>query len=94
MSFNRELFKNKILYRASYRGTKEMDKLMQGFVRSIIDKLDENDLEILNEFVNMDDQLLMSIKKNIAVLGSTGSIGTQTLEIIKENKDVFNVFII
>ena len=35
MSFNRELFKNKILYRASYRGTKEMDKLMQGFVRSI-----------------------------------------------------------
>ena len=27
MSFNRELFKNKILYRASYRGTKEMDKL-------------------------------------------------------------------
>ena len=44
MSFNRELFKNKILYRASYRGTKEMDKLMQGFVRSIIDKLDENDL--------------------------------------------------
>ena len=54
MSFNRELFKNKILYRASYRGTKEMDKLMQGFVRSIIDKLDENDLEVLNEFVNMD----------------------------------------
>ncbi len=36
---------------------------MQGFVRSIIDKLDENDLEVLNEFVNMDDQLLMSIKK-------------------------------
>ena len=63
MSFNRELIKNKILYRASYRGTKEMDKLMQGFVRSIIDKLDENDLETLNEFVNMDDQLLMSIKK-------------------------------
>ena len=36
---------------------------MQGFVRSIIDKLYENDLEFLNEFVNMDDQLLMSIKK-------------------------------
>ena len=39
---------------------------MQGFVRSIIDKLDENDLEVLNEFVNMDDQLLMSIKKKEA----------------------------
>ena len=47
MSFNKELFKNKILYRASYRGTKEMDKLMQGFVRSIIDKIDENDLKVL-----------------------------------------------
>ena len=64
MSFNRKLFKNKILYRASYRGTKEMDKLMQGFVRSIIDKLDENDLEVLNEFVNMDDEVLKNIKKN------------------------------
>ena len=63
MTLNKEDLKNKILYRASYRGTKEMDKLMQSFVRSIIDKLDENDLETLNEFVNMDDQLLMSIKK-------------------------------
>ena len=44
-----------------------MDKLMQGFVRSIIDKLDENDLEVLNEFVNMDDQLLMSIKKDLKI---------------------------
>ena len=26
--------------------------------------------------------------KNIAVLGSTGSIGTQTLEIIRNNKDM------
>jgi 1-deoxy-D-xylulose-5-phosphate reductoisomerase len=30
-------------------------------------------------------------KKNIAILGSTGSIGTQALEVIKENKDLFNV---
>ena len=67
MSFNKELFKNKIVYRASYRGTKEMDKLMQGFVRSIIDKIDENDLKVLNEFVNMDDQLLISIKKKLTL---------------------------
>lgn len=29
--------------------------------------------------------------KNIAILGSTGSIGTQTLEVIAENQDKFNV---
>ena len=26
--------------------------------------------------------------KNIAILGSTGSIGTQTLEIVRENPDL------
>ena len=26
--------------------------------------------------------------KKIAILGSTGSIGTQTLEIVRENKDI------
>ncbi|WP_432665018.1 1-deoxy-D-xylulose-5-phosphate reductoisomerase [Wukongibacter baidiensis] len=29
--------------------------------------------------------------KNISILGSTGSIGTQTLEVIRENPDLFNV---
>ena len=31
------------------------------------------------------------MKKNIAILGSTGSIGVQTLEVIKVHADVFNV---
>ena len=30
--------------------------------------------------------------KNIAILGSTGSIGINTLKIIKNNKDQFRVF--
>lgn len=30
-------------------------------------------------------------KKNIAILGSTGSIGTQALEVIKDNPELFNV---
>ncbi len=33
----------------------------------------------------------MSIKKNIAILGSTGSIGTQALEVISEQPDMFQV---
>jgi 1-deoxy-D-xylulose-5-phosphate reductoisomerase len=33
-------------------------------------------------------------KKNIAIFGSTGSIGTQALEVIKGNKDLFQVFML
>ena len=39
MSQNNEDLKNKIFYRASYRGTKEMDMLMTAFVNSIISEL-------------------------------------------------------
>jgi len=35
---------------------------------------------------------LSQTKKNIAILGSTGSIGTQTLDVIRANKDKFDVF--
>ncbi len=63
MSLNKEDLKNKIIYRASYRGTKEMDILMIAFVKSIIDKLDVDHLKALNEFINMDDEVLISIKK-------------------------------
>ena len=63
MSQNKEELKNKIIYRASYRGTKEMDILMSAFVKSIIDELDEDSLKILDSFVNMDDEKLISLKK-------------------------------
>ena len=36
MSDNKEKLKNKIIYRASDRGTKEMDLLMTNFVKSLI----------------------------------------------------------
>lgn len=34
---------------------------------------------------------MLNEKKNIAILGSTGSIGTQALDVIRANKDVFAV---
>ena len=64
MSKNIEDLKNKIIYRASYRGTKEMDILMIAFVKSLINDLDENYLKTLDIFVNMDDETLISLKKN------------------------------
>ena len=63
MSQNKEDLKNKIIYRASYRGTKEMDILMTAFVKSFIDELNEDTLKILDMFVNMDDEILISLKK-------------------------------
>ena len=63
MSTNKEDLKNKIIYRASYRGTKEMDILMTNFVKSLIDELDENYMKALDVFVNMNDEKLISIKK-------------------------------
>jgi 1-deoxy-D-xylulose-5-phosphate reductoisomerase len=33
-------------------------------------------------------------KKNIAILGSTGSIGTQTLEVIRDNDQLFRTFML
>ena len=63
MSQNKEDLKNKIIYRATYRGTKEMDILMTAFVNSLIDELDENYLNALGLFVNLDDETLISVKK-------------------------------
>ena len=62
MSQNKEDLKNKIIYRASYRGTKEMDILISNFVQSIINKLDMNQLIELDRFVNLDDESLKKIK--------------------------------
>lgn len=34
---------------------------------------------------------MMKVKKNIVILGSTGSIGVQALEVIENNRELFNV---
>ena len=62
MAQNKEDIKNKIIYRSSYRGTKEMDILMTNFVKSIINELDYNELIHLDKFINLDDEILKSLK--------------------------------
>ena len=68
MNSNKQNLINKIIYRSQYRGSKEMDILVIGFVRKIIDNLDINQLNALNNFINMDDETLISIKKNESLL--------------------------
>ena len=68
MSQNKEDLKNKIIYRASYRGSKEMDILMLAFVKSIIYQISDDNLKLLDKFVNMDDQSLLSIRNKESLI--------------------------
>ena len=65
---NKEELKNKIIYRASYRGSKEMDILMISFVNSIIHELNLDQLNQLDNFVNLDDEMLMTIKNDESLM--------------------------
>ena len=62
MSDDTEQLKKKIIYRSSYRGTKEMDILLSSFVNEYIDKLNLNDLNNLYDFLKTDDVELYNIK--------------------------------
>ena len=55
MSEELEIFKKKLLYRASYRGTKEMDILLSSFVKSYIDKFSNSQLKELEKFLFYED---------------------------------------
>ena len=66
-----ELFKKKLIYRAGYRGTKEMDILLSSFVNKYINTFDESYLKELDNFLNFEDEILLNyyhhniIKKKI-----------------------------
>ena len=62
MSLNIEELKKKIIYRSNYRGSKEMDRLLYSFVCSIIDNLNENELQNLLNLLNVDDENLYNFK--------------------------------
>jgi len=60
MNINIEELKKKIIYRAQYRGTKEMDRLMSSFVKMHIDKFDIKNLKDLEKLLEIDDNNLYS----------------------------------
>ena len=55
-----EIFKKKLVYRASYRGTKEMDILLSSFVNKYINKLDETSLFDLEKFLDFEDEIILN----------------------------------
>tara|TARA_A100000164_G_C21554671_1_gene606725 strand:+ start:385 stop:645 length:261 start_codon:yes stop_codon:yes gene_type:complete len=61
MRLNKEDLINKIKYRSSYRGTKEMDIMLSKFVNQIINNLNYDELLLLDNLVNLDDEEIISI---------------------------------
>ena len=55
-----EIFKKKLIYRAGYRGTKEMDILLSSFVNKYINDFDENLLIELEKFLNFEDEIILN----------------------------------
>ena len=60
MSKKLELYKKKLLYRASYRGTKEMDILLKTFVLKNIDNFNDTQLKDLENFLNFEDEIILN----------------------------------
>ena len=55
-----EIFKKKLIYRAGYRGTKEMDILLSSFVNKYINSFDESLLDELEKFLNYEDEVILN----------------------------------
>ena len=65
MSLDIDELKKKIIYRSSYRGTKEMDILLSSFVKDVVNHLDNDELENLFNLLNIDDDNLYKFKYGI-----------------------------
>ena len=75
MTFNIDDLKKKIIYRSTYRGTKELDKLLSTFTRSIINQLNDDELVDLSSLLELDDENLYKFNQ-----------GLKTTVTIKDNK--------
>ena len=53
MIINIKDLKNKIIYRANYRGSKEMDKLLGSFAKIYINQLTDDELTLLCDLLDL-----------------------------------------
>ena len=65
MIIHRKDLKNKIIYRANYRGTKEMDKLLGAFTKRYIDQLIDEELILLCDLLDCDDENLYRLNQGL-----------------------------
>ena len=65
MIINIKDLKNKIIYRANYRGTKEMDKLLSSFTKMYIEQLSDDELPLLCDLLDLDDENLYKLNQGL-----------------------------
>ena len=65
MIINIKDLKNKIVYRANYRGTKEMDKLLGSFTNIYINQLSDDELPLLCDLLDLDDENLYKLNQGL-----------------------------
>ena len=58
MSINIPDLKKKIIYRSTYRGSKEMDSFLVSFTKKYVDILSDEDLISLSKLIDIDDENL------------------------------------
>ena len=75
MTFNIDDLKKKIIYRSTYRGTKELDKLLSSFTNNIINELNNDELIDLSSLLELDDENLYKFNQ-----------GLKTTVTVKDNK--------
>tara|TARA_B110000196_G_scaffold306502_1_gene305180 strand:+ start:1380 stop:1646 length:267 start_codon:yes stop_codon:yes gene_type:complete len=63
MIINITNLKKKIIYRAKYRGTKEMDILLGSFTKKYINNFDELELNYLSDLLDFDDENLFKFNQ-------------------------------
>ena len=49
-------YKKKIIYKASHRGSKEMDILLGSFINKYIELFNENELNLFDSIIECDDE--------------------------------------
>jgi antitoxin CptB len=66
MRINTDELKKKIIYRSTYRGTKEMDDLISSFSKKIINDLDNDELINLCNLLDLDDENLYKLNQGLS----------------------------
>ena len=84
MTINIKDLKNKIIYRANYRGTKEMDKLLGSFAKIYINQLTDDELPLLCDLLNLDDENLYKFNQGLQL--TIGISSNSITELFKNYK--------
>ena len=65
MNINIQDLKKKIIYRSTYRGSKEMDSLLGSFSKKYVNILNQEDLVCLSKLMDIDDENLYKYNQGL-----------------------------